>query len=180
VLLTCYSSLTCWQRCSFFIKVAGACSCQCAAFKDVLQLTFISCQQFIICCLSSSTAYAAAAAAATAGIQLLAIMQQISSQSLPTPTAAMTIAFIIAVTAAPSATAAAAAAAAAPAAAAATLLMLQVVAAAQALLLKGVRHVLVTLADRRALLVAADGSVIFQEALPVPGGQVVDGTAAGL
>ncbi|WIA31306.1 hypothetical protein OEZ86_002208 [Tetradesmus obliquus] len=55
----------------------------------------------------------------------------------------------------------------------------QVVAAAMSLIKRGVSNVLVTLAERGALLVAADGSVTRQEALPVPGGAVVDATAAG-
>lgn len=55
----------------------------------------------------------------------------------------------------------------------------QVVAAARSLISAGVSSVLVTLSERGAVLVAADGSVLTQPALPVPGGTVVDGTAAG-
>lgn len=55
----------------------------------------------------------------------------------------------------------------------------QVVAAARSLISDGVSSVLVTLSERGAVLVAADGSVLTQPALPVPGGTVVDGTAAG-
>jgi hypothetical protein len=56
---------------------------------------------------------------------------------------------------------------------------LQVVAAANSLIKQGAKNVLVTLAERGSLLVAADGSVTRQAALPVPGGVVVDATAAG-
>lgn len=56
---------------------------------------------------------------------------------------------------------------------------MQVVAAASSLTKRGAKHVLVTLAERGAVLVAANSSVIWQQALPVPGGAVVDGTAAG-
>ncbi|KAF6255717.1 ribokinase/xylose isomerase [Scenedesmus sp. NREL 46B-D3] len=55
----------------------------------------------------------------------------------------------------------------------------QVIAAASSLVKKGARNVLVTLAERGSLLVSSDGSVATQEALPVPGGVVVDATAAG-
>jgi sugar/nucleoside kinase (ribokinase family) len=58
-------------------------------------------------------------------------------------------------------------------------LSLQVVAAANSLISRGARHVLVTLAERGSVLVAGDGSVTRQPALPVPGGVVVDATAAG-
>jgi hypothetical protein len=55
----------------------------------------------------------------------------------------------------------------------------QVVAAASSLVKRGARNVLVTLGERGALLVAADGRIVRQQALPVPGGVVVDATAAG-
>lgn len=54
------------------------------------------------------------------------------------------------------------------------------VAAARSLLKLGVHNVLVTLAERGSVLVTATGDVITQEAVPVPGGVVVDGTAAGV
>jgi fructose-1-phosphate kinase PfkB-like protein len=54
-----------------------------------------------------------------------------------------------------------------------------VVAAAKSLIKRGAKNVLVTLAERGSLLMAADGSVTRQAALPVPGGVVVDATAAG-
>lgn len=53
------------------------------------------------------------------------------------------------------------------------------VAAAQTLIQRGARSVLVTLAERGSLLVKAGGVVLQQAAVPVPGGKVVDGTAAG-
>jgi sugar/nucleoside kinase (ribokinase family) len=56
---------------------------------------------------------------------------------------------------------------------------MQVVAAAMSLIKRGAKSVLVTLAERGSLLVGGDGSVTRQEALPVPGGLVVDATAAG-
>jgi sugar/nucleoside kinase (ribokinase family) len=55
----------------------------------------------------------------------------------------------------------------------------QVVAAARGLMKSGVSSVLVTLSERGAVLVLHNGTVITQPALPVPGGVVVDGTAAG-
>jgi fructose-1-phosphate kinase PfkB-like protein len=57
--------------------------------------------------------------------------------------------------------------------------VLQVVTAARKLLDAGVSSVLVTLSERGAVLVQAGGAVTRQPALPVPGGTVVDGTAAG-
>lgn len=56
---------------------------------------------------------------------------------------------------------------------------MQVVAAARSLLKSGVSSVLVTLSERGAVLVDKNGTVTTQSALPVPGGTVVDGTAAG-
>lgn len=55
----------------------------------------------------------------------------------------------------------------------------QVVAAARSLIQSGASSVLVTLSERGAVLVLNNGSTITQPALPVPGGVVVDGTAAG-
>jgi hypothetical protein len=56
----------------------------------------------------------------------------------------------------------------------------EVLAAAASLTARGARNVLVTLGPRGALLLAADGSLLRQEALPLPGGgAVVDATAAG-
>lgn len=55
----------------------------------------------------------------------------------------------------------------------------QVIAAATSLIKRGARNVLITLAERGSLLVKSDGTVVRQEALPVPGGTIVDGTAAG-
>ena len=55
----------------------------------------------------------------------------------------------------------------------------QVVAAARSLMKSGVSSVLVTLSERGAVLVLHNGTIIIQPALPVPGGVVVDGTAAG-
>jgi sugar phosphate isomerase/epimerase len=55
----------------------------------------------------------------------------------------------------------------------------QVVAAARLVISRGAKAVLVTLAERGAVLVQADGTVLTQPPLPVPGGAVVDGTAAG-
>jgi sugar/nucleoside kinase (ribokinase family) len=56
----------------------------------------------------------------------------------------------------------------------------QVVAAARSLVAAGASRVLVTLSERGAVLVGPGGSVLQQPALPVPGGTVVDGTAAGV
>lgn len=55
----------------------------------------------------------------------------------------------------------------------------EVVAAARSLTARGCRNVLVTLGPRGSLLVPAEGPVLRQEALPTPGGVVVDATAAG-
>jgi fructose-1-phosphate kinase PfkB-like protein len=55
----------------------------------------------------------------------------------------------------------------------------QVVAAARELIQSGVSSVLVTLSERGAVLVDKHGNITTQQALPVPGGAVVDGTAAG-
>lgn len=62
----------------------------------------------------------------------------------------------------------------------------QVLAAARELIKRGARNVLVTLAERGSLLVSknannkkGDVTVLKQEALAIPGGVVVDGTAAG-
>jgi predicted nucleic acid-binding protein len=56
----------------------------------------------------------------------------------------------------------------------------EVLAAAASLTARGARNVLVTLGPRCVLLLAADGSLLRQEALPLPGGgAVVDATAAG-
>jgi len=55
----------------------------------------------------------------------------------------------------------------------------QVVTAAKILLDQGCRNVLVTLGDRGSLLIKDDGSILRQPALPIPGGKVVDATAAG-
>jgi hypothetical protein len=55
----------------------------------------------------------------------------------------------------------------------------QALAAAASLTARGARAVLVTLAERGALLLRADGTVLRQGPLPVPGGVVADGTAAG-
>eukprot|EP00887_Chlorella_sp_A99_P004048 scaffold11.g4048.t1 len=52
-------------------------------------------------------------------------------------------------------------------------------AAAAALLARGARAVLATLGERGALLLLANGTVLRQPPLPVPGGVVVDATAAG-
>lgn len=54
-----------------------------------------------------------------------------------------------------------------------------VVEAARALQRRGARSVLVTLGGRGMVLVEEGGRVIWQEALPPPGGVVVDATAAG-
>lgn len=54
-----------------------------------------------------------------------------------------------------------------------------VVAAATSLIARGTRNVLVTLAERGSVLVRSSGPVLRQEAAPIPGGVVVDGTAAG-
>lgn len=54
-----------------------------------------------------------------------------------------------------------------------------VVAAARSLTARGCRSVLVTLGPRGATLVPASGQILRQEALPTPGGVVVDATAAG-
>lgn len=56
---------------------------------------------------------------------------------------------------------------------------MQVIAAARSLIQSGVSSVLVTLSERGAVLADKDGHVTTQPALPVPGGAVVDGTAAG-
>lgn len=55
----------------------------------------------------------------------------------------------------------------------------QVLLAAGALRARGARNVLVTLGSRGALLLRGDGTVLRQEAVPPPGGAVVDTTAAG-
>ncbi|KAL4426410.1 hypothetical protein ABPG77_004704 [Micractinium sp. CCAP 211/92] len=55
----------------------------------------------------------------------------------------------------------------------------QVLLAAGALRARGARNVLVTLGARGALLLRGDGTVLRQEAVPPPGGAVVDTTAAG-
>ena len=55
----------------------------------------------------------------------------------------------------------------------------EVVTAAKILLKQGCRNVLVTLGDRGSLLIRGDGSILRQVALPIPGGKVVDATAAG-
>lgn len=55
----------------------------------------------------------------------------------------------------------------------------EVVTAAKILLKQGCRNVLVTLGDRGSLLIRGDGSILRQPALPIPGGKVVDATAAG-
>lgn len=58
--------------------------------------------------------------------------------------------------------------------------LLQVTEAAQQLIQRGARSVLVTLADRGSLLLGDGGELLLrQPPLPVPGGVVVDGTAAG-
>jgi len=54
-----------------------------------------------------------------------------------------------------------------------------VIAAANGLIARGAQNVLVTLSERGALFIRKNGSVLHQEAIPVPGGVVVDGTAAG-
>lgn len=55
----------------------------------------------------------------------------------------------------------------------------EVLAAAASLRARGARSVLVTLGARGALLLTADGSVLRQASLEVPGAAVVDATAAG-
>ena len=55
----------------------------------------------------------------------------------------------------------------------------QVITAAKTLIKRGSRNVLVTLAERGSLLVQQNGTTVRQEALAVPGGTIVDGTAAG-
>lgn len=55
----------------------------------------------------------------------------------------------------------------------------EVVAAARSLTARGCRNVLVTLGSRGSLLVPSAGPVLRQDALPTPGGVVVDATAAG-
>jgi ribokinase len=50
---------------------------------------------------------------------------------------------------------------------------------AKRLIKRGARNVLVTLAERGSLLVATDGTVLRQAAYPVPGGKILDATAAG-
>jgi sugar/nucleoside kinase (ribokinase family) len=55
----------------------------------------------------------------------------------------------------------------------------QVIAAARSLVAADASRVLVTLSERGAVLVGPGGSVLHQPALPIPGGTVVDGTAAG-
>jgi ribokinase len=55
----------------------------------------------------------------------------------------------------------------------------QIIAAAKSLLTRGARNVLVTMGDKGSLVLRADGKVLKQRCCPVPGGKVVDSTAAG-
>lgn len=55
----------------------------------------------------------------------------------------------------------------------------EVILSAKSLIRRGAKHVLATLGHRGALLLSADGSVLREQALPVPGGKVMDATAAG-
>ena len=52
-------------------------------------------------------------------------------------------------------------------------------AAARSLQSRGAQSVLVTLGEEGSMLLSADGAVLEQAALPIPGGEMVDATGAG-